>query len=183
VFDACNIYLHQAWTDANDKITVKDCIAIDSTQHSGGSQRKGAGSQLWGTGSVIGGSGSQIIGAGSEIRRDPPNLTPVNDICVPIRRSTACRLWLGQWRSRLGCSFDTIADPTRQSTGIWILYNNKWLINPSKCKSTDQVLYLCSQLMYLYKSCIALNIVLQKLMNTTLTIQRVTVCTYEMNNC
>ena len=40
VFDACNIYLHQAWTDANDKITVKDYIAIDSTQHSGGSQPK-----------------------------------------------------------------------------------------------------------------------------------------------
>ena len=56
-------------------------------------------------------------------------------------------------------------------------------LNLSKCKSTDQVLYLCSQLMYLHKSCIALNIVLQKLMNTTLTIQRVTVCTYEMNNC
>jgi len=46
VFDACNIYLNQAWTDANDKITVKDYIAIDSSQHSGGSQQKGAGSKL-----------------------------------------------------------------------------------------------------------------------------------------
>ena len=26
VFDACNIYLHQAWTNANDKMTVKDYI-------------------------------------------------------------------------------------------------------------------------------------------------------------
>ena len=24
MFDACNIYLHQAWTDANDKITARD---------------------------------------------------------------------------------------------------------------------------------------------------------------
>jgi len=26
VFDACNIYLHQAWTNANDKMTVNDYI-------------------------------------------------------------------------------------------------------------------------------------------------------------
>ena len=26
VFDACNIYPHQAWTNANDKMTVKDYI-------------------------------------------------------------------------------------------------------------------------------------------------------------
>jgi len=26
VFDACNIYPHQAWTNANDKMTAKDYI-------------------------------------------------------------------------------------------------------------------------------------------------------------
>jgi len=40
VFDACNIYLPKAWTNANDKITVKDYSAIDSTQHRGGDPSK-----------------------------------------------------------------------------------------------------------------------------------------------
>ena len=62
--------------NANDKMSVKDYIAVDSTQQSGGFQHKGAGSQLWGTGSVIRGSGSQIRGAGSEIRCDPPQFNP-----------------------------------------------------------------------------------------------------------
>ena len=28
MFDACNIYLHQAWTDANGKITVQDYMQL-----------------------------------------------------------------------------------------------------------------------------------------------------------
>ena len=33
MFDACNIYLHQAWTNANDKMTVKDYIFIQNIMH------------------------------------------------------------------------------------------------------------------------------------------------------
>ena len=30
MFDACSIYPHQAWTNANDKITVKDYIFLQN---------------------------------------------------------------------------------------------------------------------------------------------------------
>ena len=30
---ACNIYLHQAWTNANDKMTVKDYIFLQNIMH------------------------------------------------------------------------------------------------------------------------------------------------------
>jgi len=33
VFDACNIYPHQAWTKANDKMTVKDNILLQNIMH------------------------------------------------------------------------------------------------------------------------------------------------------
>ena len=52
MFDACNIYPHQAWTNANDKMTVKDYIFLQNIMHrqkysnvtvqSGGSQQKSA---------------------------------------------------------------------------------------------------------------------------------------------
>jgi len=46
VLDVCSIYPHEAWTNANDRMIVKDYIARYSTQQSDGSQQKGAGSQL-----------------------------------------------------------------------------------------------------------------------------------------
>jgi len=56
VFDDCNIYPHQAWTNANDKMTgkyyiffYKTCIEKNTqiqTVQSGGSQQEGAGSQV-----------------------------------------------------------------------------------------------------------------------------------------
>ena len=91
MFYACNSYLHQAWTNANDKMTVKDYIFF--TKHYAytekysnincaecWSQQKGAGSQLWDAGSVNWGSGSQIRGAGSVIRRDPPQFNLWADV-------------------------------------------------------------------------------------------------------
>jgi len=33
VFDACNIYLHQEWTNANDKMIVKDYVFLLNIMH------------------------------------------------------------------------------------------------------------------------------------------------------
>jgi len=33
VFYACNIYLHKTWTNANDKMTVKDYIFLQNIMH------------------------------------------------------------------------------------------------------------------------------------------------------
>jgi len=85
VFEHSPWFLWQAWTNANDKMTVRTNFFTKQYAYrkilkhklcSYGSQQKGAGSQLWGAGSVIRGSGPQIRGAGSEIQRHPPQFNP-----------------------------------------------------------------------------------------------------------
>jgi len=72
----------KAWTNANDKMTVKDYIFLQNIMHREKYSNINCAkwwiptnrcriSILWGRGSVIRGSGSQTKGAGSEIRWDP----------------------------------------------------------------------------------------------------------------
>ena len=91
--NACNIHPHQARTNANDKMTVKDYIFLQNIMHREKYSNikctewwipgKRCRISIVRYGSVIRGCGSQTRGAGSEIRWDPSQF---NRCCTNIYR-------------------------------------------------------------------------------------------------
>ena len=98
MFDAWNIDPHQAWTNANDKLTVKDYIFFQNIMRTEKYSNINC-TEWWVPAkrcriSIVRymicyynrGSGSQTRGAASEIRWDPPN-SPLN------RPRCTCNNW------------------------------------------------------------------------------------------